>query len=1212
MWSDIGVRSFCRSVLILMLGALSWSSARCEAPAKWALLVGIDAYKQAPAVISPLRGAVNDVRLMKQVLIGKFEFPPANVLVLENEKATRQAILDAFQKHLIEQVQPGDVAVFHFSGHGSQMQDVSGDEIDRLDETLVPHDARTPDVFDISDDELNGLLTELSKKTKNITVILDSCHSGTAARKGNAVREIPADERTPPPPSSFARSVRAGEGEGDFKLDSVDYVLISGSLAKEYSNETSFEGRRHGALTWYWAQALQELGGRATYRDLMDDVRARVTARFPSQHPQIEGAGQDLVVFGTEKLIPKPYVLVGPAGGLNVHVEAGKALGIFPGTTLEIYPPRTVDFAGTQPVAHAKLTDVEDFEAVAQITDGGPVQPQSRAILQTVTFGDNSIAVYVDVNQSAALGPVQKALAQMPAVKLVDDETGARLVIRQDQAAITVRSGDLELLVPPVSIADANAAGRVVEQVEDIVHWMMVLELRNPTSTIRVGFDIRRADDPPGTPAPREVASGTVLAYRIENQHDQPLYIYVLDVSSDGSIGPLYPRGGQQELPAGGSFERRIRMSVPVGHTAVLDVIKVLATRQPIDPSIFPQGSIKGASEVRGRAVADPLSRLLSEAMRGKRAAEDVTVRPDSWATAQKAIRIRSATAARLTSFYLHFDRPGDARNLASQLSSTRTPCKSEADPAQDCDRLVPAAKDGTVFELVPAPVTRGPALDQIPVGQAFDEAYKLQDETGARRVEPMLEIQVPGAETAQGIDTRDVSGDDQHDPAAAADDQWSLRLTRAQESWAKIRARLNVPEGAEARGVSIAHPDTGYREHPENWQAVGGTRPIDVANGKIYMGDGPTALDPLLSDRLLDNPGHGTASGSVIVSPAGCQLSGASKCVNGIARGARLVPLRVHRSVSQFNTRNLSQAIQDVADGRIGGNPTLVSIAMGGPPTLMMWKAVTSAEQSGVLVVAAAGNYVKTVVWPARFKATIAAAAANVRCAPWKHSSHGSAVDISAPGESVWRATLNESHDYINAMGKGTTFATGHTAGAAALWLAYHRDDAEMADLRRQGLVTKAFRAALRASAWRPDGDPKAVPPGASCDTAPWSSDFGPGLLDVAQLLDGPLAVPRVLGQAPSEELLPLFASLYPEGSDPQEIRSAYLALFGQQRAADLEQLSQFETEIMHHYTVNEEVRRSVDALVSGQRGLAPAEAARRALSRQELSNRLRQAMGQ
>ena len=164
-------------------------------PSKRALLVGINNYKY-PDRVPPLAGSLNDVEDMRQVLIGKFEFPPENILVLKDSQATHAQIMSAIQTHLVAKTQPGDIVVFHYSGHGSQMKDVTGKMISGLDETIVPYDSRDPEgkVFDISGAELHLALVQLAKKTKNVTFILDSCHSGTLVR-GARVRSIPPDTR---------------------------------------------------------------------------------------------------------------------------------------------------------------------------------------------------------------------------------------------------------------------------------------------------------------------------------------------------------------------------------------------------------------------------------------------------------------------------------------------------------------------------------------------------------------------------------------------------------------------------------------------------------------------------------------------------------------------------------------------------------------------------------------------------------------------------------------------------------------------------------------------------------------------------------------------------------------------------------------------------------------------------------------------------------
>ncbi len=1185
-------------------------------PTKRALLIGIDDYKASG--VTDLRGCVNDVELMKNILIGKFDVPAENVEVLKDTEATHQKIVDTIRSHLIDKAQPGDIVILHYSGHGSQMRDASGDEIDEYDETLVPHDSRTEGVFDITDDQVNGLLKQLTAKTKNVTFIFDSCHSGAAIRAGNAVREIQPDDRPPPLPPDYAISSRSiGEGDADFRLNGSDYVLISGCLATELSNEAMFNQRRHGVMTWFLAQALQAAGDTSTYRSIMDEVSAEVTHRYPSQQPQLEGPGTHLRVFGTDRINPLPYVLARPLDGQTVELEGGKVYGLREGSVLKVYAPGTADFAKAEATATVKLTQVDDFTARAVIEEGGPVESQSKAVLESVMYGDTSIPVYVGVEAHSSLRNVAAMLESYPAITLTGSGADARVIVDVggDGSSITINSGDLELLVPPVSLSADDHVERVVRQVQDIVHWLTVMDLKSPTQAIAIEFELQRKDDPAGAAEPRKIPPETQLTYRVHNRDNEPLFVYVLDVSSDGSIALLYPQvdGAQEELPPKGTLEKTIETFLPEGRDAVIDVLKVIATTRPINPSVFPQGAIRGAPPPPAtRGGQDPLQEFLSTSVRAKtRGARPVEVK--SWVTTQKSITIRKP-GVRFSGFALHFEDSIKRTDLPASFGASRSAC-SGSEAGAECFEPFQAAKDGTVWDLVQRKATRDAAETVKSVGRAFDEAYQVQDQTpGAVRVEPLLDVQVPGLVDQRGIDKRSVGSDTGHDDAAENDDQWHLKQIRAIDAWQKIRASHGVAEGAEADGVLVAHIDTGYRDHPETWNEVGGKRPIDPSKGHDYYDNDDDPSDPLLNDLPLDNPGHGTAAGSVIVSPTGCQLAGAPACVHGVGRGSQLVPLRVHRTVSQFNTSNLSRAIRDVAEGEIEGAPKLISIAMGGPPTLSMWKAVKAAERSGVLIVAAAGNHVRTVVWPARFASTIAVAASNVRCRPWKHSSRGNKVDISAPGESVWRATLNEQHQDINAMGKGTTFATGNTSGSAALWLAWHKDNPKMTELRENGQVTKIFRNALQASAWRPAADPAQNPPGTHCDTTSWDEDkYGAGIINVAGLLDVPLDAPGTRALAPvaeEPEELPLFASLYPAGTSRDEILEDYRSLFGGSLRATPKKLYRFETEILYHYTVEDDVQRSIDAVVSGQRGAEPTDRVRDALRKKDLSNQLRDAL--
>ena len=108
---------------------------------KKALLVGINDYAPAGAGGPDLRGCVNDVRDMANTLsvLGVVSPAPSTMRILTDTRATRASIISGF-KWLTSGAKKGDMLVFHYSGHGSQVVDVSGDEIDRRDEAICPHD----------------------------------------------------------------------------------------------------------------------------------------------------------------------------------------------------------------------------------------------------------------------------------------------------------------------------------------------------------------------------------------------------------------------------------------------------------------------------------------------------------------------------------------------------------------------------------------------------------------------------------------------------------------------------------------------------------------------------------------------------------------------------------------------------------------------------------------------------------------------------------------------------------------------------------------------------------------------------------------------------------------------------------------------------------------------------------------------------------------
>lgn len=141
-----------------------------------ALLIGIN-YLNNPN--ARLNGPIADVHRMIGFL-SRYNFQ--NILVLTDDQMdpsrqpTKYNIFSAMN-WLLADVQNGDSLFFYYSGHGSQVLDLDGDEVDGLDETILPVDYQT--TGQIIDDEIHDYLVKPLPWGSRLTAVMDCCHSGT-------------------------------------------------------------------------------------------------------------------------------------------------------------------------------------------------------------------------------------------------------------------------------------------------------------------------------------------------------------------------------------------------------------------------------------------------------------------------------------------------------------------------------------------------------------------------------------------------------------------------------------------------------------------------------------------------------------------------------------------------------------------------------------------------------------------------------------------------------------------------------------------------------------------------------------------------------------------------------------------------------------------------------------------------------------------------
>jgi hypothetical protein len=271
----------------------------------YALLVGIDKYADP---VPALNGCVNDVLAADVVLRQRAVGATYQPLILKDDQATRQNIIDGFRQHLA-QARSDDVALFYYSGHGSQ-EDAPPEfwpfEPDKLDETLVCYDSRSPGSFDLADKELGALIAEVAANGTHVVIILDCCHSGTATRAALQpdvrIRRAPTDHRPRPlssflvQPSALPPSTRSTKKQTVDWVDLPDgkHVVLSACRADETAKEYRIEGNVRGAFSYFLQDALVKAGPSVTYRDLFKRVYTLVRNNVAEQTPQVEASGGDI------------------------------------------------------------------------------------------------------------------------------------------------------------------------------------------------------------------------------------------------------------------------------------------------------------------------------------------------------------------------------------------------------------------------------------------------------------------------------------------------------------------------------------------------------------------------------------------------------------------------------------------------------------------------------------------------------------------------------------------------------------------------------------------------------------------------------------------------------------------------------------------------------------------------------------------------------
>lgn len=307
-----------------------------------ALLLGVNDYQS----ISDLRGCINDVNNMKQLLTESYAFDNSNIKTLMDKDVVLDNIVDGFT-WLFEGAENDDRLVFHFSGHGSYIPSESDDE--PVDELIC--------LWDMDWDNLDSYLIDddLGDYTKNLptgarlTIVLDSCHSGTGTKAISGsptykeVKTITSKSRlvliddslsTVPEGQQKAAKARFAKSGSSFLPDEdfqpvfarfvyppkskrvdiassrfrrigksaqdkpLNHQLLAAARDNQTAADAFIDEQYQGAFTYYLCHTARELGDSVSAKTIMDQTQTKIQGEGYSQVPQLEGIGFEERLFG--------------------------------------------------------------------------------------------------------------------------------------------------------------------------------------------------------------------------------------------------------------------------------------------------------------------------------------------------------------------------------------------------------------------------------------------------------------------------------------------------------------------------------------------------------------------------------------------------------------------------------------------------------------------------------------------------------------------------------------------------------------------------------------------------------------------------------------------------------------------------------------------------------------------------------------------------
>ena len=615
-------------------------------PSYHVILIGINTYKE-----KPLNGCVRDVRAIQEFLCENVKAPLSVHILIDGEladlipkehqrrqscKPTYTNVISALQK-VIEKSKQGDFVYIHFSGHGTMQTPES-----RFSNTATG-DLALILLHEEDDDRtkcLEGPRLAISLKAMAdhgliVTLVLDCCFSASVYRWNNPdIRSLPYAAVTDPAETSYTQRGFATRplkpNKRDFSMlpnwliNPDNYTILVACGPDEEAREPSFNGKKHGALSYCLIKSLEACSGLKTrHGDILDHLR--VTFRrfgIKSQNPALYG-NPDLGFFGrAEGNSPGMSLPVIAYKDGGIELQAGRAHGVVNGDVFYLRPYGSSKPESMEQVTTIKIevTSIGAFTSVGQPTDKNCIRAQTGSIT-TVHTSSMLRNIFISLDEGLPYDNgnwIEFFRNSSLDLRINHDSEKSDFYITSKHGEYNILDGAKRVIdnLPSLPL-ESTALTQLCNIMKHLAQYQLVNELANETlsQTFVDSFSVQVINQSGSTLYPNswfevKYDEATKLTFTLVNKGRKKLYVYIYNLGPRWEITNIcratYLTVPPRNITNGFTGQMRKTMKLVVPHEVkesgqhhCEDIIKVFVTSEATSFSLFELPKLGGIASAR-------------------------------------------------------------------------------------------------------------------------------------------------------------------------------------------------------------------------------------------------------------------------------------------------------------------------------------------------------------------------------------------------------------------------------------------------------------------------------------------------------------------------------------------------------------------------------------------------------------------------------------